>query len=197
MPGELMPDLARTARRRSRHLWALPAVLLAALGSLLVAGIVLARTFTLTVARSAPVTNTTGQTVRENIIVSSRGHAVYMLTGDGKSHPKCTRTNGCLSFWPPVTLKSAKSIRRGAGVKGRLGTWHRDGFLQLTLNGHPLYNFAGDSQKDKATGEGIQSFGGTWHVGRASGTSAAPMGSAPPAIPPTSTTPTTPTYPMY
>jgi predicted lipoprotein with Yx(FWY)xxD motif len=175
---------------------------LAAVGALLVAGVVLARTFTLTVARSAPVTNTSGQTVRENIIVSSRGRAVYMLSGDSKSHPKCTRTNGCLTFWPPVTVKSAKSIRRGAGVKGRLGTWHRDGFLQLTLNAHPLYNFSGDSQKDKAMGEGIKSFGGTWHVGRASGTSA-PTGSTPPTTPPTtttpsgSTTPTTPTYPIY
>jgi predicted lipoprotein with Yx(FWY)xxD motif len=33
------------------------------------------------------------------------------------------------------------------------------------LDGHPLYRYAGDNNtKGNAKGEGIRSFGGTWHV---------------------------------
>ncbi|MGP0053515.1 MAG: hypothetical protein ACLPZR_32385, partial [Solirubrobacteraceae bacterium] len=54
---------------------------------------------------------------------------------------------------------------KASGVKGKLGTWHRDGFTQVTLNGHPLYTFSGDGGKrGVATGNGLKGFGGTWGV---------------------------------
>jgi predicted lipoprotein with Yx(FWY)xxD motif len=40
--------------------------------------------------------------------------------------------------------------------------------MQLTVNGHPLYNYAGDRRSHVATGEGIKAFGDTWHVVKAS-----------------------------
>jgi predicted lipoprotein with Yx(FWY)xxD motif len=69
----------------------------------------------------------------------------------------------CLKFWPPVKV-SSNTVTKAPGIKGKLGTFKRGGFTQLTLNGKPLYMFSGDSQKRAATGEGIVSFGGTWHV---------------------------------
>ena len=52
-----------------------------------------------------------------------------------------------------------------SGVKGKLGTFKRDGFTQVTLNGDPLYTFEGDGNKaGVANGNGIVAFGGTWHV---------------------------------
>jgi predicted lipoprotein with Yx(FWY)xxD motif len=127
-------------------------------------GVAVAKTFTLAVATGAKVTNTTGMTKSENIVVNSRGFAVYDLTGDSKRHPECTKAKGCFKFWPPVTVASANKLSDAPGISGKLGVWHRDGFLQVTLGGHPLYRFAPDSQAHTATGEGIQSFGGTWHV---------------------------------
>lgn len=127
-------------------------------------GVALAKTFTLQVAKNARVTNQMGVTKRENIVVTSRGFAVYDLTGDSKHHPQCTKTNGCFMFWPPVTVGSPKKLSKAPGVGGKLGVWHRNGFFQVTLGGHPLHRFAPDSQKHAATGEGIRSFGGTWHV---------------------------------
>ena len=35
---------------------------------------------------------------------------------------------------------------------------------QVTLRGIPLYTFAGDSHRGDVNGEGIRSFGGTWHT---------------------------------
>jgi hypothetical protein len=67
-------------------------------------------------------------------------------------------------FWPPVTVSSPRKLTKAAGIKGTLGTWHRNGFFQVTLNGHPLYTFSQDHQRRAATGEGLNTFGGIWHV---------------------------------
>ena len=73
----------------------------------------------------------------------------------------------CLTFWPPATVKSANGLTMQAGIKGKLGTFHRAGYgLQLELSGHPLYYFLPDIKAHKAakaTGQLVQN-SGTWHV---------------------------------
>ncbi len=141
---------------------------LAATAGLIVAGLVgvaVARTFTLNIAKRATVRNfNTGKTVTENIVVTSRGMAVYDLTGDSQRHPECTKGNGCFGFWPPVTVASLRGLSKAPGITGKLGTWRRNGFIQVTLAGHPLYRFFQDTRQHHATGEAIRSFGGVWHV---------------------------------
>jgi predicted lipoprotein with Yx(FWY)xxD motif len=132
-----------------------------------------ARTFTLNVAKGASVTNAnTLVTTHENIVTNSAGLAVYTLSGDSRAHPKCTKANGCFAVWPPVRVVSAGKLSKAAGIKGRLGSWRRNGFIQVTLNGHPLYTFVQD-KRHHATGEDITHFGGTWHVIKTSGGSSA------------------------
>ena len=98
----------------------------------------------------------------ERIAVTSKGVTVYTLSGDSAAHMLCTKANGCFSAWPPVTVHGKATA---AGVKGKLGTFKRDGFTQVTLNGHPLYTFAGDhNSAGVANGNDIKTFGGTWHV---------------------------------
>jgi predicted lipoprotein with Yx(FWY)xxD motif len=118
---------------------------------------------------------------------------VYTLSGDTTRHPKCTKASGCFSFWPPVTVSSAKSLTKAAGVKGKLGTFKRNGIIQVTLSGHPLYTFANDRKRAAATGEGVNGFGGIWHVVKES------SGGQSTGSTPTMTTPTTTTspYPGY
>lgn len=154
-----------TKPRRVRAQWSAAMVLAAAagFGAAALVGVAVAKTYTLQVAKNAKVGNK-----RENIVVTSRGFAVYTLTGDSKQHPKCTKANGCFQFWPPVTVASAKQLSKAPGVPGKLGVWQRNGFLQVTLGGRPVYRFAPDTQKGVAGGEGIKSFGGTWHVVKAS-----------------------------
>lgn len=155
-------------------------------------GVAIAKTFTLQVAKSGKVTNQTGSTKTESIVTNSHGMAVYTLSGDSASHPKCTKANGCFGFWPPVKVSSATKLSKAPGIKGKLGVWRRDGFLQVTLAGHPLYTFASDSQRAHATGEGLNSFGGTWHVVKAAGSTSAGSTtstmSAPTTTPMTTTT---------
>ena len=141
---------------------------------LALAAVAIAKSFTLNVAKNATVTNmTTMVTKHENIGVNGKGFAVYWLSGDSKSHPKCTQSNDCFKFWPPVTAKSASALSKASGISGKLTSWKRDGFTQAVLGGHPIYTFAPDTKKDDATGEGIVGFGGTWHVVTASGSTSA------------------------
>ena len=138
-------------------------------------GIAIAKSFTLKVEKNAKVTNQTQVTKRETI-ATYHGFAVYTLTGDSKHHPECVKANMCLMFWPPVTVSSAAKPSKAPGIKGKLGVWHRNGFNQVTLNGHPLYTYSADTGNGAATGEGIVAFGGTWHVLKGSATKASGSG---------------------
>jgi predicted lipoprotein with Yx(FWY)xxD motif len=185
MPSRLSRGGARGPRR---SLVVLVAVIAAA-AALAVAGMAAAKSFTLKVAKNATVTDmTTNVTTHEAIATNTKGFAVYWLSGDSKSHPKCTKANGCFKFWPPVTVKSAKDLTKAPGISGKLSSWKRDGFVQAVLGGHPLYTFAPDTKKDDATGQGVVGFGGTWHVVTASAGSQS-QGSQSPNQPPAMTTP--------
>jgi predicted lipoprotein with Yx(FWY)xxD motif len=153
-------------------------------------GVALAKSFTVQAVANGKVTNQSGATKTENIAGNSRGFALYTLSGDSRSHPKCTKANGCVSFWPPLTVASAKKLSKGPGIRGKLAVWHHDGSFQVTLAGHPLYRYAADRQRHDATGEGVRSFGGIWHVVSAAG-SAGGTGTMPTTTTTTMTTTTT------
>src|SRR5947209_15751412 len=103
----------------------------AAVATLALAGIAMAKVLTLKVASNAPVTNTAGMTTNEDIAVSSHARAVYLLTGDSKRHPEC-KSRACFAIWPPLTVRSARHLSKAAGIHGKLGTWRRNGFIQVT-----------------------------------------------------------------
>lgn len=107
---------------------------------------------------SAAVKTATGSTFG-TILVDSNGKTVYTLTKAGQAVP-CS--GGCLNFWPPV-IAPAGGTASAAGVSG-LGTVAATGGQQVTYTGLPLYTFSQDHAAGDATGDGVSSFGGTWHV---------------------------------
>ncbi len=131
--------------------------------------------------------------LNETIVVDSHGRTLYALHPETTHHLLC-RSRACFETWRPLTVHSASiKLVAGHGVEGRLGLLHRsDGKLQVTLRGLPLYRFSGDSAKGQAGGEGIKSFGGTWHAVKAEvHASGAPSGTTTPT---TSTPSMTPPY---
>jgi predicted lipoprotein with Yx(FWY)xxD motif len=152
------------------------AIAIVGFATAMLVGIAIAKSFTLKVEKNAKVTNTSGVTKRKTI-VTNHGFAVYTLTGDSQNHPKCISAQ-CLQAWPAVTVSSAKKLSKAPGIKGKLGVWHHKGMNQVTLGGHPLYHFSGDSGNGAANGEGIVAFGGTWHVVKASAAKASGSGSS-------------------
>jgi predicted lipoprotein with Yx(FWY)xxD motif len=140
----------------------------------------------------------------ESIAVGPSGYAVYTFQGETTHHIICHKTGSqstnCWGFWPPVSVKSAKGISAQTGIKGKLGTFHNHGTLQLTLNGQPLYYFSPDlmsGHKATAQGDELKTFGSIWHlVPGGSAVSSGKTSSQPTVSTSTSTTTTSP-YPGY
>ncbi len=141
----------------------------------MIALVALAGAATLAVAKTSKKPKPLVKTARNasqnaTILVDANGITLYELSPETTKHLLCT-SSACLQFWPPVKVGKHAKLAKGAGVKGTLGRLHRSGFDQLTLSGRPLYRFSGDPGKGSAFGQGIKSFGGTWHVVKESRTS--------------------------
>ena len=126
--------------------------------------------------------------LNKTIVVDARGRTLYALSPETVHHLLC-KSHACLEIWRPVTVRSrAVALHAARGVEGHVALVKRsDGKLQLTLRGLPLYRFSGDSANGQASGDGIRSFGGRWHV-----VPAKPAQAAPPAMSPSS--PSSPNY---
>lgn len=144
---------------------------------------------TMHVASSAPVVMT-AMTKLGSLLVDSKGMTLYTLSNAGKP---VACTGQCASFWPPLLLPAGTvSATGGSGVTG-LGTTMATGGEQVTVNGAPVYRFSIDKKPGDTNGEGISSFGGTWHVVKAAGTTVAtsPATAAPVTNPPVTAAPVT------
>ncbi|HUO70750.1 MAG TPA: hypothetical protein VMU39_08245 [Solirubrobacteraceae bacterium] len=128
------------------------------------AGLAVAKSFTLNVAKR----NVTGKS--ESILVDSHGMTLYELSPETTHHLLCT-PSACLQFWPPLKVAKNAKLTKAGGIKGKLGTIHRGGFFQVTLDGRPVYFFSLDTKKGQTNGQGQKGFGGTWHVVTASAAS--------------------------
>ena len=100
------------------------------------------------------------------VLVDGQGLTLYMFVPDDR-HGRSTCYHACASGWPPLRLPTGVTVP----VAGRraepklLGTTARkDGGLQVTYNGWPLYIWVGDTEPGQATGQGIDSLGGYWYV---------------------------------
>jgi predicted lipoprotein with Yx(FWY)xxD motif len=98
-----------------------------------------------------------------SILTNGSGRALYMFTPDKPNYSGCISAL-CVAIWPPLIARGGGYA--GAGVNGSyLGTLVRpDGAVQITYGGHPLYTYSGDSRPGETSGQGINSFGGTWYL---------------------------------
>jgi predicted lipoprotein with Yx(FWY)xxD motif len=121
-------------------------------------------------ASNTPTTSTTlviavvsksvkGQT--EDVLTTTNAQTLYYLTSDVAATPACA--GQCLSNWPPLVLSSGDP-GSGASLPGKLTVAMTPNGRVVLYNGHPLYTFVRDKTSNDANGEGINAFGGTWHV---------------------------------
>ncbi len=92
-----------------------------------------------------------------SVLAASNGMTLYTNKNDTPKTSACN--SACASIWPPL-LVTAGAPAAPSGLKGTLGTvtWS-DGTIQVTLNGQPLYLYAGDFKSGDANGDGID---GIW-----------------------------------
>jgi predicted lipoprotein with Yx(FWY)xxD motif len=121
----------------------------------------------LTASRST-ATVTLHKTAVGKVLATGTGMSLYLFRADKGGKSACY--GQCATYWPPL-LKKGK-LTAGTGVKARLlGTTKRkNGTLQVTYAGHPLYRFKLDKKVGQVAGQGQDFFGGKWYVLSSAGT---------------------------
>lgn len=102
-----------------------------------------------------PTVSTTKSSALGEYLVAPNGMTLYLYTKDEKGVSNCYE--GCAAAWPPL-LTAYLPAEKGS----KLGTTARkDGALQVTYDGKPLYFWAKDSKPGDTTGQNV---GKVWFV---------------------------------
>ncbi len=91
--------------------------------------------------------------MQSGALADAAGRSVYTFDKDETGKSNCS--GGCLAVWPAFVAKAE------AMPKGEFGIIEANGVRQWTVNGKPLYYFAGDAKPGDRNGDGK---GGTWHL---------------------------------
>jgi predicted lipoprotein with Yx(FWY)xxD motif len=96
-------------------------------------------------------------------LVDGNGDSLYLFEKDEHS-TKSHCYHRCAKEWP-AAITDGTPMAAGKVKSGLLGTTTRkNGKMQVTYNGHPLYSFADDAQPGQTQGEGLHEFGAEWNV---------------------------------
>ena len=98
------------------------------------------------------------------ILVGPRGQTLYLFNRDRGDQSSCY--GRCARNWPPLRATGRPTATPGAGVKQQWlsTTRRRDGTLQVTYQGHPLYVNGGDTKPGSLNGDNAHEFGGIWYA---------------------------------
>lgn len=96
------------------------------------------------------------------ILVTAEGMTLYDFHKDQGGKSSCY--GACAGAWPPL-LTEGNPQARGPADRNMLGTTKRkDGTVQVTYNGWPLYTYVGDQKPGEANGNDIDQFGAEWYA---------------------------------
>lgn len=119
---------------------------------------------TTTTAASLPTTSeavsdgvSTRSTTLGTVLVDPEGFTMYVFTVDTNGESACY--DSCATLWPPVPGDTAIGPGLNPSMFGT--TTRTDGTTQLTVNGQPLYLWAGDAGPGDVTGQDVD---GVWFV---------------------------------
>jgi predicted lipoprotein with Yx(FWY)xxD motif len=95
------------------------------------------------------------------VIADKRGEALYLFDRETSKRSRCY--GACAVAWPPLLTTAKPRAGKGADAT-RLGTTRRrNGKLQVTYNGHPLYYYK-DDEPGRILCHNVDEFGGLWLV---------------------------------
>jgi predicted lipoprotein with Yx(FWY)xxD motif len=122
-------------------------------------------------ATEAPASSAAGTTVMlgkndtlGSFLVDDKGMTLYLFTKDTPNTSNCY--DKCATAWPPLLTTDNPVAGEGLDASLLGTTQRKDGTMQVTYNGWPLYYY----QKDKAPGDVTgQDVGDVWFVVSATG----------------------------
>ncbi len=89
-----------------------------------------------------------------NVLVGPTGMTLYTFAKDTTDTSNCYDT--CADNWPALLVDKAESLVPGVNLQGKFNTFARkDGKLQVSYNGMPLYTFKKDMAIGDANGEKV------------------------------------------
>jgi predicted lipoprotein with Yx(FWY)xxD motif len=101
------------------------------------------------------------------ILVDSNGMTLYDFHKDKGTTSSCY--GPCAEGWPPMLTEGEPTVGNGA-TASKLGTTERkDGTMQVTYAGHPLYTFVEDKKPGEANGNDVSAFGAQWYALKGNG----------------------------
>ncbi len=101
------------------------------------------------------------------VIVDAKGFTLYDFHKDKGGASACY--GACAKVWPPLLTDGKPQVGEGA-MASKLGTTKRkDGTLQVTYAGWPLYTYEADKKPGDANGNDFSSFGAEWYALQPSG----------------------------
>jgi len=101
------------------------------------------------------------------VLVDSNGMTLYDFHKDKGTTSSCY--GPCAEGWPPMLTEGEPTVGNGASAS-KLGTTERkDGTMQVTYAGHPLYTFVEDKKPGEANGNDVSAFGAQWYALKGSG----------------------------
>jgi predicted lipoprotein with Yx(FWY)xxD motif len=100
------------------------------------------------------------------VVADRRGEALYLFDKEKGKRSRCY--GACARAWPPLLTKGRP--RAGKGIKQRLlgTTKRRNGKLQVTYRGRPLYYYVDDAP-GRILCQNVNEFGGLWLLVKPSG----------------------------
>jgi predicted lipoprotein with Yx(FWY)xxD motif len=101
------------------------------------------------------------------LLVDSEGRTLYVFHKDKRSlySAKSSACYGaCAETWPPLLTGGEPEAEKGASPTKLSTLKRKDGTLQVTYYGHPLYTYAEDKKPGEANGNGVTAFGGEWYA---------------------------------
>ncbi|MFC8502306.1 hypothetical protein ACFUC1_08100 [Pedococcus sp. NPDC057267] len=103
---------------------------------------------------------TTGASRVGTILVTAQRMTMYVFAIDPRGQSRCT--GSCATYWPPVPASDAPK-HTVAGVTATFGSITRPGgTTQLSVDGYPVYTYAGDTSPGDVNGQGVNASGGLW-----------------------------------
>jgi predicted lipoprotein with Yx(FWY)xxD motif len=116
---------------------------------------------------ASPATLTVKSSRFGKVLFDGRGFVLYAFTRDQR---RSVCYGACAKAWPPYFAPKG-TLRVGPGVKrSLLGTVRRkNGKLQVTYAGRPLYYYVGDTRAGQILCQNVVEYGGTWLIVRPSG----------------------------
>ena len=130
--------------------------------SLVFASVLALATAGVVAAMSSVTTLKVEKTKIGKVVANTQLHTLYIFRKDKGTTSNCY--GACAAVWPPA-LATGKP-KAGPGIKASLiGTTKRkDGKLQVTYKGRPLYTYVKDKKPGQTSGEGSTLFGAGWYA---------------------------------